>query len=133
MLFKAKRGRIKILALVIITIICCACDSGSGAKKELDKLQGDLNALLSQAKQQLEPHKEQVESYTKGELDKLFQLEYEVREIPLESEISELRTVLTELGAQRWDCFHVERDVRNLRIFCKRKPKSYLQYIPRAF
>lgn len=133
MLFKAKLHGIKILALVIITVICCACDSGSGARKELDKLQSDLSALLSQAKQQLEPHKEQVESYTKGELDKLFQLEYEVREIPLGSDTNVVSAALAELGEQRWDCFHIDHSALNLRIFCKRKPKSYLRYIPRAF
>lgn len=79
------------------------------------------------------PSKDKVSGLAGDEIEKLHALEYRVEEIPWSSEIDELNQRLAELGRDRWDCFHLERAFDVNRIYCKRRPKSYLRYIPRVF
>lgn len=68
-----------------------------------------------------------------GEVEKLFVFEYKVVEFQMDLPASELQESLTLLGRERWDCFHVEPQELSNRFFCKRRPKTYLRYIPRVF
>ena len=77
-----------------------------------------------------------------SEVDKLYQLEYTVVSFPLTSSAQRLEGALDELGKKRWDCFHVERSLKEnaqgeksaaLLVFCKRLPETFLRYVPKQF
>ncbi len=76
-----------------------------------------------------------IEKMAREEVDKLLQVEYLVEEIPFSSGGKDLEYRLKILGAERWDCFQImpNPDGTRLRVVCKRKPKSYLRYLTRAF
>lgn len=64
------------------------------------------------------------------EVEKLFRYEYLVKDMPLNLSDKEMEENFQSLGRDRWDCFHMEHVTRgSIRIFCKRRPKSYLQYM----
>ena len=77
-----------------------------------------------------------------SEVDKLYQLEYTVVSFPLTSSAQRLEGALDDLGKKRWDCFHVERSLKEnaqgqksaaLLVFCKRLPETFLRYVPKQF
>ena len=64
------------------------------------------------------------------EVQKLFQFEYFVEDIPLDLDAEEMQIRLQDLGKKRWDCFNMEHVAKgSIRVFCKRRPDSYLQYM----
>lgn len=63
------------------------------------------------------------------ELQKLQQLEYKVVDLPLGSSPEAATDALMRLGREKWDCFDVLPQGENLRIFCKRRPHTYLRYL----
>lgn len=76
-----------------------------------------------------------------GELKKLHQFEYQVIRMSRDSSPKAIEGALDELGKQRWDCFHIEkqtlRDAEGQKrkvftFFCKRRIETPLQYVPRS-
>ena len=74
-----------------------------------------------------------------NELQKVWQVEYDVFTFAGGVSDKELKAELNRLGAERWNCFHVERipplrpsDGSELRVFCKRTPETPFRYLPRT-
>jgi hypothetical protein len=79
------------------------------------------------------PQAEALHKHTKAEVDKLFRWEYRVVDVPVSPDPSELEKRLTELGAENWECFSVVPSPESLRVLCKKRPPSainYLKYVP---
>jgi len=110
------------LVALILSISLAACESKQ-VKESLDSIGDQLKRL--------EPAKESVETATKAEVEKLWIHEYKVEEIPVTMDSTQIEEQLMTLGKDRWDCFHLEKKEEVLQIFCKRRPQSYLRYIPR--
>ena len=108
-----------ILLLLILSYSFLSCKSSA------DKIGGLIDDI--------KPHKEELEKKTTEEISKLSTFEYKVAEFKSNITNEELQTKLEELGQERWDCFHVERQTFTLTFFCKRRPKTYLRYIPKLF
>jgi hypothetical protein len=93
-------------------------ESLEGIKAELRKLQPQANELSNQAQ---------------GEVEKLFSFEYRVTDFPETLSAQDLEIELGNLGKDRWECFQALNINKNLRVLCRRVPKTYLRYIPRLF
>lgn len=110
-----------ILPLLLLPWGFFGCDTPE-ASKHLDRISSHVGQNINEAQQLAE-----------GEVQKLFAWEYHVVELPDELSREDLAARLNELGSDRWDCFHMSSSGVNLRLVCKRQPKSYLKYIPRVF
>ena len=121
-------------ALALLTaVFLSACESGK-PPAELESLNSQLKDFLKKAEQKIEgltPETRGVSEATSQEVEKLFTFEYKVVEFKTEASSQEIEARLQALGQDRWECFSSEGSSRSLRIFCRRRPKTYLRYIPR--
>ena len=123
----------KSLCLVLFSLILATGCERSGTK-DLDYLNSQLKKLLQEAGQQIDglaPGTKEVTESTSQELEKLFIYEYKVAEFRKDAAAAELEAGLQQLGQDRWECFASDRSDKGLRFFCRRRPKTYLRYIPR--
>lgn len=121
-----------ILTLSLLFLLSCQ----ETAEKNMQDLGRHVKQLRDKAGEkidQLSSSKEQVSEMTSEEFEKLSIFEYKIEELPLKSETAEIEQLLSNLGKQRWECFDVLQTEKTLRIFCKRRPETYLRYIPRIF
>ncbi len=114
----------RIILLALIFLI--SCDHSSDKVAELTK-------ELQRSVEKLSPKTDEVQNMASEEVDKLMSFEYQVFELPPESSTAVLNGKLNMLGRERWECFDVESDEEQIRIYCKRRPKTYLRYLLRAF
>ena len=114
--------------LEIITVFLllglCSCDSSSS--KSISKFIDDASSKVA-------PVPGKVSELTQDELSKLFTFEYKVLELDSKLTSDEIEAKLTDLGKEMWDCFAVTPSESVIKLFCKRRPKTYLRYIPRWF
>lgn len=121
-------------SLLLLTLVLIGCE---GETPHIDRLQFEelgrkLDGLVQQAEQQVRraPEvKEQVTDAAGEEVEKLFTFEYRVFDLPRDAAAPEVENRLATLGADRWECFHVEPLATELRVFCKRRPKTPLRYL----
>lgn len=106
------------------------------ALEALDELTSTLSSALNKTTdrvRELSPRADELKGMTTDEVNKLFAFEYRVQELPVTSTASEIEQAIAALGNERWECFDVESRKETLLIFCKRRPQTYLRYIPRVF
>lgn len=106
------------------------------ALEALDELTSTLSSALNQTTdrvREMSPSADELKGMTTDEVNKLFAFEYRVQELPVTSTASEIERAIAALGDERWECFDVESRKETLLIFCKRRPQTYLRYIPRVF
>lgn len=118
-------------------LICGAAFSLTSCERSHD---GRLAELSDEVHQTLRKAEEKIGELGRGsgsvqklagdEVEKLFIFEYELVSVPIDSSKAVLESTLQEMGKERWDCFHTERLKKELVFFCKRRPKTYLRYIP---
>lgn len=125
----------RISALIFLLLFIAACQS-KDSERQFKELTQDLQRAADQTMQKLgklasDPG--QISDLTSDEIEKLFVFEYTVVDLPAAATSREMEVKLTQLGADRWECFHIERSGDVIRFFCKRRPKTYLRYIPRLF
>lgn len=89
--------------------------SYEGARSTLDSITPDRDDLTEKAQE---------------EIMKLHAFEYKVTDLPPEASLEELQEELSALGRERWDCFSVVQGASSARLLCKRRPSSYLRYVP---
>ena len=113
----------KIIAIAI-SILALGCGSDS-IQEAYDSAKNKISELA--------PVKDQYQNLAQEELNKLYSFEYKVVEFPLTAESLSIEAYLSTLGKDRWECFDTTKTDLKLIIFCKRRPETYLKYIPRAF
>lgn len=127
-----KRSFLLSLTLFLLT----ACDQPSGAPGGFD--QGDVGKQLSNLLDGVMKNP----NLPLEEVKKLHQFEYQVLTLPAASSSEAIEGALDELGKNRWDCFHVEKQVRvtetggkerTLVFFCKRSRETPLRYLKGAW
>jgi len=122
-----------IIFIVIFNILGCS------KSEDLEKVKKDLEITINKANKNIKEltqeytKKEKIEELTTDEFEKLFTYEYKVSEFSLELSVQEIEEGFQKLGKDRWECFDIEKDEESYKVFCKRKPKTYLRYIPRVF
>ena len=112
------------LCLLLLCLLLLSCENADFTSKDLSK---NL-AELKQGLQEVTANKEQLAS---EEIEKLFVYEYKIVSLPFE--VHRQEEELSRLGMQRWECFHIDVRENEVRAYCKRRPKTYLRYIPRVF
>lgn len=125
----------KSLLAAAIMLILSACEPPIN-ENELDQLKRELDQSLESAKRKIDeltPSKERISSETSEEFAKLNRFEYKVVEFDKSLPAAELESKLGELGNEAWECFHITTGEKILTVFCKRRPKTYLRYVPRMF
>ncbi len=115
-----------IFALVSVTL--CGCDS---------RPEPTIEEVWNQARSATDTALNSVENLeagrTKREFAKLTQYEYNIVELPLEVPTADLQRKLSVLGVDGWDCAPPLTRMEKLLIFCKKRPESFLRYIPQTF
>jgi hypothetical protein len=87
-----------------------------------------------EAKKDIASFTPQVQSMTTEEIEKLFAFEYNVIDIPERANRESIALTLQGLGKERWEVIQIIPQLDgSLRVFVKRRPQSYLRYIPRFF
>lgn len=126
MVQKQKSTLPRLFAICALALTLIGCDQNSG---DLSKLEQEARSLLKGVS---EDHKK-VQDATTKEVEKLFTFEYKVFDFSMEASSGEIEKKLSEGGREGWECFAVHEKRPNLRFFCKRRPKTYLRYVPRIF
>jgi hypothetical protein len=121
--------RARIVTTLALLALLSACNPSSSP--EAEALLKEMNRAVESVKGSLGTN--ELDSLASQEVEKLFVFEYNVVELPSGQSTEQLNEQLSELGKERWDCFHVEEKETQIRLFCKRRPKTYLRYIPRVF
>jgi predicted nucleic acid-binding Zn-ribbon protein len=135
---------ILLLTLLLVTPIagCQEKDSAQEAGKNEPQitneqgLQDMLDNSLSGIKQEikkLQPHADQLSDQAQDEVKKLSTFEYLVKTYSNQTSDSDLQAEFTKLGQERWECFEILPVANELRVFCSRRPETYLRYIPKLF
>ena len=112
-----------------------SCD-GSRPDPRMEDLKKDINKSLQDVRRFFSDHTpstNEVTQKTSTELNKLFAFEYRVIEIPADMPPIEVEKRLNGAGQERWECFNSCKSEGHVRFYCKRRPESYLRYIPRFF
>lgn len=108
--------------LLFSLILWTSCDSNPEFSRTVDKVKNSLSELTTEK-----------ENMASQELEKLFIYEYQVFDLPSNASAEVIQANLSNLGKERWDCFHIDRNQTNINIVCKRRPKSYLRYVSNIF
>jgi hypothetical protein len=118
--------RKNLVPLLLLTLLS-GCDHIEKATDEGDKIAKKLAQDLGIS----DTNPEQIEKIARAEVDKLKKVEYRVDEISARASSKEIESRLAWLGSDGWDCFHVQPSQmgETLKIFCKRRPTSYLRYL----
>ena len=120
---------------IVLIIFMTGCESRDQMDR-LDETVGDVKQRLGDFAKKFQnkaPSTEEIQSMTQEELEKLSAFEYKVEDFNKSMSASDVESALQTLGRDRWECFQVIQVEDNIRVFCKRPPKTYLRYIPRVF
>ena len=90
-----------------------------------------LNESVKELKKTVAALSNQTGALAGEEVEKILNYEYKVEDLKADASRGELEKSLNELGKDRWECFQLEKQPDRYRVFCRRKPKSYLRLIPR--
>lgn len=88
---------------------------------------GDLiKALYEKAKAAGEQVPEDIMQWAKEDIAKIGAWQYRLVDVPSDRR-EDIEKTLNELGAQRWECFWVEKTADGRRLFMKKAERSYFQ------
>lgn len=122
----------KLRNLLLSAFLLTGCNNQQGGSE----VQTEIAQALKEAKQALQelaPESDSIERLAKDEAEKLHTIEYQVFDIEDNGDINHLNAILSKIGKLRWECFHIEKEEKHYRCFCKRRPKSYIRYLARRF
>lgn len=124
----------KFFLLFILAALSFAGCSDPEKQRQLEETLQGIQRTLSEGMDHVTkaaPSREDVESIAGDELAKLSSIEYHVIDLDRDMSASQMDAVLVKLGAERWECFSITQIDDKIRIFCKRRPESYLRYVQR--
>lgn len=121
---------IALLGVGAWALLVSGCDSSRPAKEAVRDLEKQLDTLSKSVSDFVQ------DPSIPEEVKKLQQFEYQIVTVPGDVAPAALEATLSELGKNRWDCFHVERLTRGekqeLMLFLKRRPDTPLKYVPKT-
>ncbi|MDZ4785729.1 MAG: hypothetical protein SGJ02_06610 [bacterium] len=130
---------LRYLTFLFFVLVTTSCDSIQKAGENSDiELAKKLSELLGKNKHifedfDLKQNNKAIESIAKNEVDKVFNVEYNVLEIDDLGDTAHINSALNKAGLDRWECFGFEHVGNKYRFFCKRKPQSVLRFLARNF
>ena len=123
-----------IFAFPFLIFLLSACEPEN--QPSIDSIAEELRSTLSKAKEAvkgLEPVGSDVQNSAKEEVAKLFVFEYRVLNFSKSTPTSEIELEMNKMGKEMWECFDVVPMKDSVQIFCKRRPKTPLRFIPKVF
>lgn len=121
-------------ALGLTALTCLfGCSDPEQQQKLEDALRG-VQRTVSDAAEKLKqsaPAQKEMKSMAEEELNKLSAIEYHVTDFSKQMSSEEMKTALSTLGEQRWQCSNFIEVNGKIRVFCNRRPASYLRYLQR--
>ena len=135
MSFKEIQYHVTYLPLLLSSFLVLSLVGCDNQKQDSSELFKTLDRQLSDLKKGLKDSMGQndLDHRASSELEKLFTFEYKVVDLPSKASSVDLEKKLKKLGAERWECFSIRQISDKIQIACKRRPKTYLRYIPRVF
>lgn len=125
------------LLFSLLVLTASGCDWGTSDQAKFDELQRQLEETMKSAQdafQRLSPGGEDDLQKSAGEeVEKLFTFQYKIFELKRSGTPEQMESELNAAGQEGWECFdtNVEKDL--IQFFCKRRPKTYLRYLPKMF
>ena len=107
--------------------------SPTTAASVTQSLQESLSGVSQDVLTALGPHAEALKNLSTDEVMKLFRWNYKVVDLAPSLPSSGLEDELNRLGKENWECFSIVALSTGIRVTCKKRPMSavnYLQYIP---
>lgn len=126
--------RLKIVTLLVFCLAALSACKAPDREESLSRVEREVKQALAEIGKKVDdyaPAAKEVKKSTTAEIEKLFVFEYKVFDLGDDTSLSKIEEQLQKLGEERWECFHIERFETRLSAFCKRRPKTYLRYIPR--
>ena len=114
-----------------LLLLLTSCAPDETQQERLEELLGEATETLNDLTRHGNEIGSDLGNQASGEVEKLFIFEYKVFDLKKEESTQSIEEELNRLGKERWQCFHVEPLEKDFRFFCKRRPKTYLRYIPR--
>jgi len=121
--------RLTFILLVALELCLCQRVDNDTVKSVTD----ELKATFSDAGKGVSDVAPSVRSMTVDQLEKLFIYEYKVIDVDGEASPQRVEAILNAMGQERWVSYSVTPISSGVRIYLKRRPKTYLQYVPRPF
>jgi hypothetical protein len=87
---------------------------------------------LEERVEALGPELDELRARVDAEVRKLKAVEYRVETVPATAMPDQVAARLNELGAERWDCFHVETLGLDRILYLKRPVRTALRGVPHA-
>lgn len=116
-----------LLVLVVSSLSSCGSDRDGSDRG----LFSDLQHTWENASRRIRgytPSTDQVSAVAQKQFQDMLSLEYKVVEIDNSASPQKIQEVLTELGADRWECFNILERGASYMIPCRRRPLSLLRY-----
>ena len=108
----------KLVPLSFLLAIPIAC-----TEAPLEDLKKGAQEAIEDAKVKAKEWQELSEE----ELQRIWAIEYKT--IKTDSDLTELKEKLNELGKERWDCFHVSEDREGRVLYLKRRKTNAVRYL----
>ena len=119
------------LSLLLFSLLLASCKSDQ--QPSVEKVKEELSKLYQQTHEAIQGVTPAVQSLTTEQLEKLFIFEYQIMEVAADSPTSDIERRLQAFGRERWECYFVEHSGNSTRFYLKRRPATYLRYVPRWF
>ena len=119
--------------ILIASTLLFSCSDPEQQEKLGEAIRG-IQKTLSDATEKLTeaaPAPGEVKSIASEELAKLSAIEYRIVDFDEDVPAAEMQNMLARLGNERWDCFSTATIGRKIRVFCRRRPESYLRHVQR--
>lgn len=113
--------------LLLIPFFLSSCSPQT--EKQLEDVTKQAKDRIEQLSRKAKPLQEDVKQLTDDQITRLWAVEYKTVEVSVK-DATEIDSVLNEYGADRWDCYHVERAGDTWYFFFKRRKKSALRNLP---
>ncbi|HMO02174.1 MAG TPA: hypothetical protein PKD37_00310 [Oligoflexia bacterium] len=122
------------LAFCIFTLSVISCKKDSTSASDNSNLTSSNGKdILEQAYEFATDGSTKLSQLTNEQLSKLFVWEYKVVMPKAQNELG-LQKSLSALGQERWECFpFYAPTITDLTLICKRRPQTFLRYVPAFF
>ncbi len=120
-----------LLLLLTVALAGCASDPDLPASPDdrMAALKQRVQKLYQQARESGQQVPKDALEWAQQDLNRMGDWEYKIVDLPREDPESR-QTRLNELGSERWEAFWMEPAGNGIRVYLKRRSKSWLEKIP---
>lgn len=119
--------------LLLLTVLPAGCASDPDVPASPDDrvaaLKQRVQELYRQARESGQQVPKDALEWTQQDLRRIGDWEYKIVDLPLEGPQSR-QARLNELGAERWEAFWMEPAGEGIRVYLKRRSRSWLEKVP---